>query len=63
MRSLRATSTGMTTSTTKGGLPPQGGVHWMPASWRESLASMAVVMVGLVAFVFVLIVLPWAISI
>jgi hypothetical protein len=35
----------------------------LPAAWRETLAAVAVVVVGLVAFAFVLLILPWVISI
>ena len=42
---------------------PGSGVHRIPASWYETLGAMAVVLVGLAAFAFVLIVLPWVISI
>lgn len=59
MRSLGATSTG----TPKRHLPPESGVHRMPASWHETLTTMAAVLVGLAAFAFVLVVLPWVISI
>jgi hypothetical protein len=35
----------------------------MPTVWHETLAAIAIALVGLVAFAFVLIVLPWVISI
>jgi len=59
MRNLGVTSTG----TPKRHLPLESGVHRMSASWHETLTAMAVVLVGLAAFAFVLVVLPWVISI
>jgi hypothetical protein len=35
----------------------------MSVAWRETLATVAVVLVGLVALAFVLVVLPWVIAI
>ena len=58
MRGLGGTSTG-----TPKRLPPESGMHRMPASWHETLTTMAAVLVGLAAFAFVLVVLPWVISI
>jgi len=59
MRSLGSTSAG----TPKRHLPSEDGTHRMPALWHETLATVAVVLVGLVALAFVLVILPWVISI
>jgi hypothetical protein len=59
MSSFRATST----DTPKWHLVSQDVTHGMSVLWHETLAAVAVVLVGLVALAFVLIVLPWVISI
>jgi hypothetical protein len=58
MRNLGATSTG----NSKRQLLPER-VHGTPAHWHETLAAGVVVLVGLAAFAFMLIVLPSVISI
>lgn len=41
----------------------EAGLPRVPAAWHETLAAVGVVLVGLMAFAFVLVVLPWVISI
>jgi hypothetical protein len=51
------------TETPERRLLSQDVTHSMSVAWRETFAAVAVVLVGLVALAFVLVVLPWVISI